>query len=166
MLYEGVIVYDSALSDSDVAAQLDKVEAIITGHSGQVTKRDVWGRRQLAYKIKKKEFGIYTFLVFSGASSLVADLRRQLRINDSVVRFLVVKKDKFAPDLIRPPTSDSYGQREGGYGQREGGYGQREGGFRDNYREPFYGGGQGRDGGDRDGGLDADIPQGDGEGAA
>lgn len=147
MLYESVIVFDSALSDADVAAQLDRVEALITSHSGQVTKRDVWGRRQLAYKIKKKEYGIYAFVVFSGANTLVADMRRQLRINDSVLRFLVVKKDKFAPDLIRPPVADTYGSREGGFRDPYSRDQFREGGFRDN----FYGGNREGFGGEREG---------------
>ena len=149
MLYEAVIVFDSSLSDADVAAQLDRVEAIIGAHvvegeTSQVSKRDVWGRRQLAYKIGKKDYGIYAYMVFSGSSTLVADLRRQLRINDSVIRSLVVKKDKFAPDLLRPPVSDSYtsSPRDQFYGGR------------DNYSgsDRFSGGG------DRDGGSD-DVPQ-------
>ena len=155
MLYEAVIVFESSLSDSDVAAQLDRVEAIIGSHSdestgvGKVSKRDVWGRRQLAYKINKKDYGIYTYLVFSGTSGLVADLRRQLRINDSVIRFLVVKKDKFAPELLRPPVADTYSSRDG-Y-QRDNFYGGRDG---------FRGDGFGadRDGGDSDiGSGDADV---------
>lgn len=152
MLYEAVIVFDSSLSDADVAAQLDKVETIVGSHAdesldvGKISKRDVWGRRQLAYKIGKKDYGIYTYLVFSGTNTLVADLRRQLRINDSVLRFLIVKKDKFAPELIRPPVADTYGSREGGY-----------------QRDNFFGG---RDsfGGDRDGG-DADLAGGENDSA-
>lgn len=156
MLYEAVIVLDSSLSDADVASHLDKVEAIIANHAdesagiGKVTKRDVWGRRQLAYKINKKEYGIYAYLVFSGTQGLVADLRRQLRINDSVLRFLVVKKDKFAPDLLRPPVADTYGSGRDGF--RDQFYGGR-----DNYfggRESF---GSDRDGGDVDLGVDIDA---------
>ena len=111
--YEAVVVFEPNLSDSDVSQQIEKIETVIKAHDGTLEKQDIWGRRELAYIIQKKSFGIYAVLVFSGDSSLVTDLRRQLRINDVVLRSLIVEKDKYAPDMTRPLHQDAPPFREG-----------------------------------------------------
>lgn len=98
--YEAVIVFSSDLDDSGVTAQLEKIDSIIKSHNGAVTNTNLWGRRELSYPINNKHYGIYVVLVFEGANTLVTDLRRQLRINEVVIRSLIVKKDKFAPDFV------------------------------------------------------------------
>lgn len=96
--YESVIIYLSDLDEKGVDSQIEKVEAMIASHTGTVDQKEIWGRRELAYKISKKSHGIYVLLVFTGDNSLVADLDRQLKINESVLRHMIVKKDEFAPD--------------------------------------------------------------------
>lgn len=98
--YELVLVFDTDLDDKAIRAQLDKVSAICSSHSGSVEKEDIWGRRALSYKIGKKEYGSYVVMVITGDAELVADIRRQLKINDAVIRFFITKKDKKAPDLV------------------------------------------------------------------
>lgn len=134
--YETIVIFDPSVTEGDLSAQIEKIEGVIKAHDGVVERKDQWGLRHLAYKINKKEQGIYVVFVHTGANTLIADLRRQLRINDSVLRFLTVHKDKYAPDMLRPPADhhDSYrgeggGFREGGYRDRDGGgYRDRDGG--------------------------------------
>ena len=97
--YEQVVVFDSGLSDAELETELGKIAQVAIAHSGKIEKRDIWGRRQLAYPMRKKTHGIYVVLVLSGDASMVADLRRQLKINDKVLRSLVVDKDQYAPDF-------------------------------------------------------------------
>lgn len=99
--YEVVVVFDADLGDDAISQQVDKIGAIVSSHGGAVETKDIWGRRALAYTIKKKQYGAFVLLVVSGESTLVADLRRQLRINDAVLRFFVAKKDKYAPDFVQ-----------------------------------------------------------------
>ncbi|MFN8389513.1 MAG: 30S ribosomal protein S6 [Bdellovibrionota bacterium] len=110
--YEAVFVFDSALSESDIAQQLEKIDAIVKSHNGTIDRQDHWGRRDLAYKINKKAQGYYVILVISGDSAVVADLKRQTRINDAVLRSLIVVKDKYAPDYVRPAESPTQSFRE------------------------------------------------------
>ena len=109
--YELVVVFDPALTDSDITTQIEKIETVVKAHGGAVEKQDLWGRRDLAYKINKTSQGFYAILVISGDNSLVSDLKRQLRISDSVMRSLIVIKDKYAPDSVRP-VSDLAPMRE------------------------------------------------------
>jgi small subunit ribosomal protein S6 len=96
--YEAVVIFLSELDEKGVDAQIEKIEGIVTSHTGSVDQKEIWGRRELAYKISKKTHGIYVLFVFTGDMSLVADLDRQLKINESVLRHMIVKKDEFAPD--------------------------------------------------------------------
>lgn len=97
--YEVVILFDPDLDDEGLKSQLERVESIIRAHAGEIEMQDNWGRRPLGIAIKKKQSAIIVLMVVSGDNTFVADLRRQLRINDRVLRVSVVKKDKFAPDL-------------------------------------------------------------------
>lgn len=100
--YELVVVFDPDLDESAVSAQMEKIEAVVAAHDGTIEKKDIWGKKQLAYPIRKRSYGTYVVVVISGNNALVAELTRQLRINDAVLRFLFVKKDKFAPDFKLP----------------------------------------------------------------
>lgn len=97
--YELTVIFHPDLDEEGVKNECAKIEAACTAHKGEVLMTDHWGRRPLSYPIKKKQYGVYVLFVLAGDSSLVSDLSRQLRINDQVLRFLAVKKDKFAPDL-------------------------------------------------------------------
>ena len=123
--YEAVIVYNADLDEAGITAQLEKVDAIIKTHNGSITATDIWGRRELSYPINNKNYGIYIVLVFEGDNTLVTDLRRQLKINESVLRSLIVNKDKFAPDFVLKrdddPSDIRGGRDDGGMGY-DGGY--------------------------------------------
>jgi len=97
--YEAVIILDSDLSEDAVKTEIGKVETTVKAHAGSVERSDVWGRRRLSFRIAKKEYGTYIVLVFAGDNRLVADLDRQLKINEGVLRHLIVLKDDYAPDF-------------------------------------------------------------------
>ena len=64
---------------------------IIEREGGKVEEIDQWGMRDLAYPVRKLARGFYVRLVYGGPSSLVAELERNIRINDGVFKFLTVK---------------------------------------------------------------------------
>ena len=96
--YETTIIFDSALDDSAINAEVEKLSTLIQSHGGTVKRKQLAGRHRLAYMIKHKEFGVYVLLVHDGDNKLVSALERQLQINETVLRHLCVVKDKFAPD--------------------------------------------------------------------
>lgn len=97
--YEAILVFNPELDEAGVRGQVEKVEATIRSHSGAIEKHDIWGRRELSFTVKKKNSGIFVAVIFNGDNTLVTDLERQLRISDSVLRHMIVVKDKHAPDL-------------------------------------------------------------------
>lgn len=108
--YEVVVIFDPALSDEEVALQVEKISTVIKSHEGEIEKNDFWGRKELAYPISGKSNATYVVLVFNGKSTVVADLRRQLRINETILRSLIVNKDQYAPDLQKSAYDEKSGR--------------------------------------------------------
>ena len=77
--------------DNDVAEKVvDRAKDVIKRLDGTLTKLDNWGKRKLAYPIQKNSRGIFVYLKYVGFSDLVAELERNLRLLDEVVRFQTV----------------------------------------------------------------------------
>src|SRR3954469_5160750 len=79
-------------STNDVIAQVNtKVRNLIEAGQGTLLKIDNWGKRKLAYEVKKQLKGIYLFFSYLGTAGLVEELERNLRLTDSVIRYYSVK---------------------------------------------------------------------------
>jgi len=90
--YELVYVVRPDLPDADVEAIRDRTQRIITDRSGHVLRVDDWGKRKLAYEIQKFNKGHYVLFDFLGESAIVTEIERTLRIDDTILRFLTVKR--------------------------------------------------------------------------
>ena len=91
--YEIMVILDSDLEERTVAPSLDQYLNVIRNSGGTVEKTDVWGRRRLAYEINKKTEGIYAVIDLSAEPAAVAELDRQLRLNESVLRTKVLRPE-------------------------------------------------------------------------
>lgn len=79
---------------------LDKLKQIIQGNGGDVLKIDEWGNKKLAYPIQKKKQGYYVLMEFYGNSNLPHELESHFRIDERVMRFIIVKlEDRFNPEI-------------------------------------------------------------------
>ena len=91
--YEIMVILDGGLEERTVAPSLDTYLNVIRTAGGSVEKLDVWGRRRLAYEINKKTEGIYAVIDLEATPAAVAELDRQLRLNESVLRTKVIRPD-------------------------------------------------------------------------
>ena len=91
--YEIMVILDASLEERTVAPSLDTYLNVIRTAGGSVEKLDVWGRRRLAYEINKKAEGIYAVIDLQATPDAVAELDRQLRLNESVLRTKVIRPD-------------------------------------------------------------------------
>ena len=83
--------------DAEAFKQLNaQVQAWITDSGGKVEKADVWGKRKLAYQIKKQSEGQYVLLLAQVEPSFCVQLEHQFRLQESVMRFLIVATDEEA----------------------------------------------------------------------
>jgi small subunit ribosomal protein S6 len=91
--YEVMVLLDPDLEERTVAPSLDTYLTVITKDGGTVDKVDIWGRRRLAYDINKKAEAIYAVLDMTCSPAAVAELDRQLNLNESVMRTKVMRPD-------------------------------------------------------------------------
>jgi len=84
--YELMVILDPELDDRTVQPTLEKFLTVVTKDGGTVDTLDVWGRRRLAYEIKKKPEGIYAVANFTAEPATAKELDRQLGLNESVLR--------------------------------------------------------------------------------
>ena len=92
--YELAVVLNVKLEDEERAAAIEKVKGYITRFGGTVTNVDEWGKKRLAYEIQKMTEAYYYFIQFDAASNVPAEVERDVRIMDNVLRFLCVRKDE------------------------------------------------------------------------
>ncbi len=91
--YEVMVILDPELEERTVAPSLDTFLNVVRQDGGTVGKVDVWGRRRLAYDIKKKSEGIYAVLDVDCSPAAVSELDRQLGLNESVLRTKVMRPE-------------------------------------------------------------------------
>ncbi len=157
-LYESVFIARQDISSAQVDSLADLFSGLIQENGGEVKKKEFWGLRNLAYRIKKNRKGHYVLFNIDAPSSAIQEMERNMRINEDVIRYLTVRVDELEEEqsiILR-----SRGSRDGGRGGRDGGRGGRDGGRwgRDGGRGGRDGGRGGRDGdrGGRHGGGRAD----------
>jgi small subunit ribosomal protein S6 len=92
-LYELGVIIDPEVDPESETAALERLQAIITDAGGTFVEQNAWGRRQLAYPIRKKNFGVYHFWKFEVGGEVIDKLTFELRTNDAVMRSLVLNLD-------------------------------------------------------------------------
>src|SRR5207253_10939647 len=86
--YEVLVTIDSRPTDEEVAALLTTLEANLKSLGAEVTKVENWGKRRLAYEIRKQREGTYAVLEASAEPAMIKEFERQLRLNENVLRFM------------------------------------------------------------------------------
>jgi len=91
--YEKIFILKPDISDEDVEKEISSVTSFITENKGTVTNEDRWGKRRLAYAIKKQRYGNYTVLRFTAPPSLIPEMEKQFRFNENFLKSLVMLHD-------------------------------------------------------------------------
>jgi small subunit ribosomal protein S6 len=94
-LYENVFIARQDISGAQVDSLADGFAQLIAGHGGEVKKREYWGLRNLAYRMKKNRKGHYVLLHVAAPAAAVTELERTMRINEDVLRYLTTRVDAF-----------------------------------------------------------------------
>lgn len=97
--YEYVFLARQDLAPAQVDALAESATKIIEDHGGKVVRTETWGLRNIAYRVQKNRKAHYVALGFEAPAPVVAELERQTQINESVIRYMTVSRDR--PDLGR-----------------------------------------------------------------
>jgi small subunit ribosomal protein S6 len=90
--YETMIVFDTTVDAQSIQVALDRALETIRTHAGSPGAIDRWGKRPLAYEIKKRKEGYYVLVEFAGESSTVDELDRILTLSDEVLRYKILRR--------------------------------------------------------------------------
>jgi small subunit ribosomal protein S6 len=104
--YETIFILRAALSDDEAAKTVDKVKGIIEKLGGSVLKVENWGRRKLAYEVKKEKKGNYILIQFKGEGKLIAELEHNYRVDDNIIKFITTKLTQPLTSRPAPPTEE------------------------------------------------------------
>ncbi len=90
-LYESTFIINAALEDPDVEAVIRRVTDYIENHGGTFVEMNKWGRRRLAYPIKKKYNGYYVYMAFEAASEILPLVERFFNLEENVLRHMTLE---------------------------------------------------------------------------
>ena len=88
--YETIYILESNIDPDEADRIATRIKEIISARSGHLIKIDNWGKRKLAYPIRKSSRGVFVFLKYLGFEDVVAEIERNLRLLDAVVRYQTV----------------------------------------------------------------------------
>lgn len=105
-LYETTLILRPDLAQGDVEKATTSFEDIITSDGGKIIKKEFWGLRDLAYKIKKSKKGHYVHLGIEAKPATVTELRRKIGISEEVIRDLTINVEKISKDSAHLDSED------------------------------------------------------------
>ena len=91
--YETIFILHPSLDEEAIKANIEKFKGVIENGKGVIENIDLWGRRKLAYEIKKVTEGTYVLVTYTAPSELPKELDRVFRISDSIIRHMIINLD-------------------------------------------------------------------------
>jgi small subunit ribosomal protein S6 len=88
--YEVVYIFDTQLDEEAVSGKLDRFHALLTEGGGEITETDHWGRRQLAYEVRKQTAGNYVVVQFKAPPAPLPEFERLLKLDEGLLRYMMV----------------------------------------------------------------------------
>lgn len=104
--YEVVYIFDSALEETAINERLARFHALITKEGEEAPQVNHWGKRQLAYPIKKHETGYYVVVQFKTDAEALPEFERAIKLDEGVLRHLVVVDEGAKPVPVNAGKSD------------------------------------------------------------
>ena len=91
--YELALVLNPNLSDDSLNLEIENVKNMLEKFGASIEKIDNWGKKKLAYEIKKCNLGFFNFISFNSPANVPIELEAKLRIAENVLRYLIIRKD-------------------------------------------------------------------------
>jgi small subunit ribosomal protein S6 len=114
--YEVVYIFDSALEEAQVNEHLERFHALLktAEHPEPVRQVNHWGKRTLAYPVKGREVGYYVVVQFETAAKQLVEFERLIKLDDAVLRHLVVIDEGATPAVVRAASDTADTDERGG----------------------------------------------------
>jgi small subunit ribosomal protein S6 len=111
--YETILIAHVDLSEDELSNLITRYGGIVTAQKGILVKVERWGKRRLAYMIKKQARGFYILIDYAGVSAAVNELERNLKIDDKILKFMtVLKADTVDIEALEKEIAEAAGPAE------------------------------------------------------
>lgn len=90
-IYENIVIINASLTDEETESVITRIKDLVSSYGGQVLKVDVWGKKKLAYEIKKQKKGVYVLFLYKITPSTIKKLEDFYRVFDTVIKYMFVK---------------------------------------------------------------------------
>ena len=104
--YESMIVFRADLQEAGTKEQIERVRKLLEAQGAEIGGMHEWGLRELAYEIEKERRGFYLLVEYVSTSAAVAELERNLKLSDAVLRFVSVRQGKDTPPATALPRDE------------------------------------------------------------
>ena len=113
-IYESAVLINAALDDEQIEAIIARIKEAIVSNGGEISEVENWGRKRLAYMVKKSKIGYYVIFRFNAPSNIVSKLERFYTLDEYILRFLTIRLDKDAIEqLLKNKTQSANSNSEG-----------------------------------------------------
>lgn len=92
--YELMVIYSPNLTEDEQRQQFQQVEELLKHENARINWVDHWGKRKLAYLVKKQRQGIYDWFYFELDPSRISEIDRKLKMSEVILRFMIIKMEK------------------------------------------------------------------------
>lgn len=99
-VYESAVLINAALEDEAIQAIISRIKETISSNGGEIRDVEDWGRKRLAYIVKKSKIGYYVFFRFDALPDLIPKLERFYQLDDNILRYLTIKLTSEALEQI------------------------------------------------------------------
>ena len=120
-LYESILIARQDISGAQVDTLADTLTQLVADNGGEVKKREYWGLRNLAYRMRKNRKGHYVLFNIDAPPAAIAELERTMRINEDVIRYLTIRVDALdeGPSVIMQSRGSRDDRQRRGSSDRE-----------------------------------------------
>lgn len=99
-VYESAVLLNAALDDETIKNAITRIKETITVNGGEIKEIEDWGRKRLAYQVKRSKIGYYTIFRFDSPPDLISKLERYYQLDENILRYLTITLSKEALEQI------------------------------------------------------------------
>ena len=100
--YECIFIVHPAVPEEEIDQIIELVSEMITTQNGEILKVEKWGKRKIAYEVKKERYGFYVFIYFKSLPPVIRQLDHRFNLHEKVIRHMIVKTEEKSPEEFKP----------------------------------------------------------------
>lgn len=100
--YECILIIYPSVPEEEIDNIIDMAKEMITSQKGEILKLDKWGKRKLAYDVKKERYGFYVFMYFKALPGSIKDMERKFKLHEKILRHMIVNVEEKPVEETKP----------------------------------------------------------------